>query len=162
MVFLAVFQKGKEKKIRVVLIVGVQNPLLLANTLQNSFQEEVSTSAQGLRWAPPHTGSPARNPGRVRKESGKSTPAQGPKSAPRGALFRHFWGPAPGHSFRTLFGLFRGSGPEGPGRPCVGRGPSQPKGPPKSGLRVSVCILSLHFMTQLLGRQQRLPKNMSG
>ena len=34
-----------------------------------------------------------------------------------GALFGHFWGPAPGYSFRTLFGLFRGSGPEGPGRP---------------------------------------------
>ena len=43
----------------------------------------------------------------------------------RGALFRHFWGPAPGYSFRTLFGLFRGSGPEGPGRPCGGRGRSQ-------------------------------------
>ena len=43
----------------------------------------------------------------------------------RGALFGHFWGPAPGYSFRTLFGLLRGSGPEGPGRPCVGRGRSQ-------------------------------------
>ena len=43
----------------------------------------------------------------------------------RGALFRHFWGLAPGYSFRTLFGPFRGSGPEGPGRPCVGRGQSQ-------------------------------------
>ena len=37
-----------------------------------------------------------------------------------------FWGPGPGHSFRTLFGLFRGSRPEELGRPCVGRGQSQP------------------------------------
>ena len=53
----------------------------------------------------------ARNPGRVRKESGKSTPGQGPKSAQR---------VRPGVSkesekslksdFRTLFGLFRDSG----------------------------------------------------
>ena len=43
----------------------------------------------------------------------------------RGALFRHFCGPALGHSLGTLFGLFRASGPEGPGRPCVGRGRSQ-------------------------------------
>ena len=85
----------------------------------------------------------ARNPGRVRKESGKGTPGQRPKSAQRvhpgvskesekspkvrfldsfrtllrlrGALFGHFWGPAPGYS-----ALFRGSGPEGPGR---GAGP---------------------------------------
>ena len=34
-------------------------------------------------------------------------------------------GPCPRYSFRTLFGLFWGSGPEGPGRPCVGRGRSQ-------------------------------------
>ena len=95
----------------------------------------------------------ARNPGRVQKESEKSTPGQGPKSAQRvrpavskesekslkpdfrtlfglflrlrGALFGHFWGLATGYSFRTLFGLFRVSGPEGPGRPCVGRGRSQ-------------------------------------
>ena len=77
----------------------------------------------------------ARNPRRVRKESGKSTPEQGPKSAERvrrrvseesekspkesesqvldsfrtllrlrGALFHHFWGPAPG----ALSGLFSG------------------------------------------------------
>ena len=53
----------------------------------------------------------AQNPGRVRKESGKSTPGQGPKSAQR---------VRPGVSkesekslksdFRTLFGLFRDSG----------------------------------------------------
>ena len=91
----------------------------------------------------------ARNPGRVRKEYPGAGPQKCQKSAPRslkrvrkesktwlsdsfqtllrlrGALFRHFWGPAPGYSFRTLFGLFRGSGPEGPGRPCVGRGRSQ-------------------------------------
>ena len=98
----------------------------------------------------------ARSPEKVRKESGKSTLEQGPKSAKRvrpgvskeskkslkldfrtlfglflrlqGALFRHFWGPAPGYSFRTLFGLFRSSGPKGPGRPCVGRGRSQKLG----------------------------------
>ena len=34
-----------------------------------------------------------------------------------GALFRHFWGPCPGGA---LFGLFRGSWPEGPGRPVGG------------------------------------------
>ena len=94
----------------------------------------------------------ARNPGRVRKESRKSPPGAGPpesrKSAPqslkrvrkelesqvsdsfrtllrlRGALFRDSGGPAPGGSFGTLFGLFRGSGPEGPERPCAGRGRS--------------------------------------
>ena len=77
----------------------------------------------------------ARNPGRGRKESGKSTPRQDPKSVERvhprvtkesdkspkpdvldsfrtllrlrSALFRHFWGPVPGYSFRTLFRLFR-------------------------------------------------------
>ena len=84
------------------------------------------------------------NPGRVRKESGKSTPGQGPQSPERvhpgvlkesksqvvdsfrtllrlrGALFRDFWGPAPGCSLRTLFGLFRVSGPEGPETLCAG------------------------------------------
>ena len=28
---------------------------------------------------------------------------------------------SPGYSFRTLFGLLQGSGPKGPGRPCVRR-----------------------------------------
>ena len=103
----------------------------------------------------------ARNLGRVRKESGESTPGQRPKSAQRvllgvskesesqvldsfrtlsrlrGALFGHFQGPAPGYSFRTLLGLFRGSGPEGPGRPCVGRGRSQAKGVVLSKRRTS-------------------------
>ena len=65
----------------------------------------------------------ARNPGRVRKES--LLDSFRTLLRLRGALFRHFWGPAPGYSFRTLFGLFPGSGPEGPGRPCVGRGQSQ-------------------------------------
>ena len=41
-----------------------------------------STGGHTLRSAPPHTGSPG-SPGRVRKESGKSTPGQGPKSAQR-------------------------------------------------------------------------------
>ena len=73
------------------------------------------------------------NPRRVQKESGKSTPGQGPKSPERvrpgvskesekslkpdfrtllrlrGALFPDLWGPAPEYSFRTLFGLLRGS-----------------------------------------------------
>ena len=92
---------------------------------------------------------PRKSPKRVRKEYPGAGPQKCPKSAPRslervrkesesqildsfrtlsrlrGALFGHFWGPAPGYSFRTLFGLFRGSGPEGSGRPCVGRGRSQ-------------------------------------
>ena len=83
----------------------------------------------------------ARNRGRVRKESEKSTPGQGPKGAERvrpgvskeseqslkpdfrtllrlrGALFRHFWGPGPGYSFRTL-PRFRA--PSGPGVPVWG------------------------------------------
>ena len=53
----------------------------------------------------------------------KEYPEVGPqkcrKSAPR------LLGPCPGCSFRTLVRLFWGSGPGGPGRPCVGRGRSQ-------------------------------------
>ena len=92
---------------------------------------------QRLQLAPPHTGSPGpfgpEKPGRVRKESRKSTPKQGPKSPERvrpgvpkesktclldsfrtllglrGALFWDFWGPVSGYSFGTLFGLFRAS-----------------------------------------------------
>ena len=105
-----------------------------------------------LNPAPPRTGSPF-GPGTPEEseKSPETVPRAGPqkcrKSAPRslkrvrkesesqdldsfrtllrlrGALFRHFWGPAPGYSFRTLFGLFRDSGPEG--RPCVGQGQSQ-------------------------------------
>ena len=70
----------------------------------------------------------ARNPGRVRKESGKSTRGRTQSKARlsdsfrtllrlRGALFRHFWDPAPG----ALSGLFSDSsgvpGPKGPGDP---------------------------------------------
>ena len=94
-----------------------------------------------LQLALPHTGLPGpfgpENPGRVRKESRKSTPGQGPKSPERvrpgvpkksekspkpdfctlfglfwdsGAhSFGDFWAPAPGYSFGTLFGLFRAS-----------------------------------------------------
>ena len=64
----------------------------------------------------PHRVSRARNPGRVRKESGKSTPGQGPKSPERvrpgvsneseKSLKPDFW---------TLFGLF-----ETPGRTLSG------------------------------------------
>ena len=112
--------------------------------------------------APPHTGSPGpfgpENPGRVRKESRKSTPGQGPKSPERvrpgvpkesekslkpdfWTLFGLFWDSG-AHSFGTfgalsqgtLSGLFSDSSgvdssgvlrPEGPGRPCVGRGQLQ-------------------------------------
>ena len=106
--------------------------------------------AQKLRSAPPHTGFSGPFGPRTPEESEKSAERVPCDRAPkvpkecalesqkspkrtsvkpdfrtflrlRGALFRHFWGPAPGYSFRTLFGLFRGSGPEGPGRPCVGR-----------------------------------------
>ena len=109
----------------------------------------------GCRFAlaPPHTGSPGpfgpENPGRVRKESRKYTLGRGPKSPERvrpgvpkesksqvldsfrtllglrGALFRDFWGPVPGYSFGTLFGLFRGSRARRARRPCVGRGQLQ-------------------------------------
>ena len=65
---------------------------------------------------------------RVRKESeSQILDSFRTLSTLRGALFGHFWGPAPGYSFRTLSGLFWGFGPEGPGRPCVGRGRSQGK-----------------------------------
>ena len=97
-----------------------------------------------LRSAPPHTGSPGLfgtgTPGRVRKESGKSTPGQGPKSAERvhpGSLKkvriesesqvldsfetpgRALWALPRG----TLFGLF--SGAKGPGDPVWGRADPQ-------------------------------------
>ena len=85
----------------------------------------------------------ARNPGRVRKECGAGPPVpkectpesqQSPESQVldslrtllrlRGALCRDTGGPAPGHSFGTLFGLFEGSGPEGSRRPQLcGAGP---------------------------------------
>ena len=75
----------------------------------------------------------ARYPGRVRKESGKSTPGQGPKTADRESQkspkrvrmsgfnsFGSFWGLVPG----TLSGLFSDSscvpGPKGPGDPVWG------------------------------------------
>ena len=93
----------------------------------------------------------ARNPGRVRKESRKSPPGGTPrvpeesatesqKSPKRlrksgfglfsdsfetpGRTLRGLWAFRAGDSFGTLFGLFRGSVPEGPGRPCAGRGRS--------------------------------------
>ena len=66
---------------------------------------------------------------RVRKEYPGAGPQKSRKSAPRslkrvrksgfrlfsdsfetpGRILSDFWGPAPGYSFRTLFGLFRGS-----------------------------------------------------
>ena len=100
------------------------------NGLPHAAQRDQSME---LRSALPHTGSP--NPGRVRKESGKSTPGRAPKVPKecalesqksgvrlfsdsfqtllrlRGAVFGHFWGPALEYSFRTLFGLFQGSAP---------------------------------------------------
>ena len=47
-------------------------------------------------------------------------------------------GPCPGaYSFRTLFGLFRASGPEGLGRPCVGGGADcKPRIPPESAREI--------------------------
>ena len=38
----------------------------------------------------------------------------------RDALFRDFWGPVPGCSFQTLFGLFWVPGPKGPADPVWG------------------------------------------
>ena len=85
-----------------------------------------------LRSAPPHPGSPGPFGPGTPEESGKSTLGQGPKSTQRvlpgvskesekspkpdfdsfqtllrlrGTLFGHFWGPAPGYSFRTLPGF---------------------------------------------------------
>ena len=77
---------------------------------------------------------PRKSPKRVPKEYPGTGPQKSRKSAPRspkrvrkesktrwlldsfrtllglrGALFRDFWGPVPGYSFGTLFGLFRGS-----------------------------------------------------
>ena len=75
----------------------------------------------------------ARSLTRVRKES-KSQVLDFFRTLLRlwGALFRDCWGSDPGCSFRTLFGLFRFFGPEGPGRPCVGRGQSQHQKPKQS------------------------------
>ena len=42
-----------------------------------------------------------------------------------GALFRDFWGPAPGYSFRTAFGIFLRFGPAGPGDPVWGGRPDR-------------------------------------
>ena len=96
----------------------------------------------------------AQNPGRVRKSPERVPQARAPKvpkecarSLKRvrkepetpdfwtlfglvcdsGAHFFGTFGPGPGYSFRTLFGLFRGSGPEVPRRPLCGAGP-QPNG----------------------------------
>ena len=108
----------------------------------------------GIAIGPPHTGSPEPfgpgTPEESEKSPEKSTPRPRPHKVPkecapesqkspkslvldsfrtllrlRGALFGDSWGPGLGCSFRTLFGLFRGSGPEGLGRPCVGQGQSQ-------------------------------------
>ena len=116
---------------------------------------------QILRLAPPRTGSPgpfgAWNPGRVQKESGKSTPGQGTKSPERvrpgvskeseKSLKPDLWTvsdffEAPGRTLSGLLGPFptvlfpdffldssRVPGPEGPRRPCVGRGQLDPKSP---------------------------------
>ena len=98
----------------------------------------------GLGWAPPGTGSPAPFGPRTPEKSPERVPRSGAPRVPkrvrpgvskeseksptllrlRGALFRDSGGPAPGDSFGTLFGLFQGSEPEGPGRPCAGQGRS--------------------------------------
>ena len=52
----------------------------------------------------------------------------------RGALFRDSGGPAPGDSLETLFQLFQGSGPEGPGSPV--RSGADPKPPNPEGLAI--------------------------
>ena len=91
-------------------------------------------NAHSFAIGPPDTGSPGPFGPGTREESEKSperVPGAGPQSAQRVRFetpVRTLWallGPWPGCSFRTLFGLFWGSGPEGPGRPCVGRGRSQ-------------------------------------
>ena len=105
-----------------------------------------------LQLAPPHTGSPGpfgpENPGRVRKESRKSTPGQGPKvpkecapesqKSPKrvqqsgfrlfsdsfgtpGRTLSGLLGPCPGVLFRDSFRTLPGfSGPKGPGSPVWG------------------------------------------
>ena len=87
----------------------------------------------------------------------------------RGALFWHFWGPAPGYSFRTLSGLFRGSGPEGPGRPCVGRGRSQvrclcPEIDCRGGIAsLALCILGTQFISMSrIGVTPKVKKGKAG
>ena len=113
---------------------------LASRVSQHPSQNLITADVEPCDRPPPPPGSPGPFGPGTPEESEKSTPGQGPKSAQRvrpgvskeysfrtllrlrGAFFGHFWGPAPGYSFRTLFGLFRGSGPEGPGRPCVGGG----------------------------------------
>ena len=98
-----------------------------------------------LGSAPPRTGSPGPFPRKSPKRVPNESPEQDPQSAERvrsgvskesekcpkvrpfSDSFETLWRTLSGlgDSFETLFGLFRGSGPEGPGRPCAGRGPSK-------------------------------------
>ena len=69
----------------------------------------------------------AESPGRF----GPGTPEESEKTLfglfeTLGRTLSRLLGSCLGYSFQTLFGLFRRSGPEGPGRPCVGRGRLQP------------------------------------
>ena len=74
--------------------------------------------AQGLPG--PSGPEPWKSPKRVPR---RGTP-ESRKSAPRGTL-RGLCGPRPGGLFRDSFRTLPGSsGPEGPGRPCAGRGRS--------------------------------------
>ena len=78
-----------------------------------------SSDSQALRLVPPHTGSPGPFGSGTPEESEKSPERVLRARAPKvldsfrtllrlwGALFRDFWGPGPGGSLRTLFGLFR-------------------------------------------------------
>ena len=85
-----------------------------------------------LRSAPPHTGSPGPFGPGTPEESGKSTPAQGPKRV-RKSDFRlfsdsfDFWGPVPGCALSGLFSDSSGvPGPKGPGDPVWGGADRKP------------------------------------
>ena len=93
-----------------------------------------------LRLPNPSGLEPRKSPKRVLKESPGTGLPESRKSVPRspkrvrklgfglfsdsfetpGRTLSGLWGSCPGGSFGTLFGLFRGSAPEGPGRPCAG------------------------------------------
>ena len=138
------FQKGfSEEGLRKVLPRPfAENDRLDVCTIKTRTSADLMSLPHSKTWDRPRPaqGPPGKNPGTFRKESRKS-PRSTRKSAPRSLkrvrksgfrLFSDsFWdsgahsfgwlqGPASGDCFRTLFGLFRGSGREGPGDPVWG------------------------------------------
>ena len=127
---------------------------------QSQLRDSSAQSFLGLRSAPPHTGSPGPFP-KVPKECALEC-QKSPRSPKgrvldsfrtllrlRGALFRHFWGPAPG----TLSGLFSDSsgvpGPKGPGDPVWGGADRKPRlrnlsSPSESGVPGHLRAVSIH------------------